>query len=237
LSQFTGHALLKKSLINVMEYQYYIDQVQNQQSGGSKPLETAPNNSFEIVPMEFPALTEIASPEPAIEGATTECLVEPAIETTSNSATLEAQAPASLEPSTQLSADVKQQKFQYFIPPWTDPGPPERALPLADAFTRRQHYVESLLTCCSATRQCSVDGDPLTYLRFRAKNESIMSELTNARTRFRGRVGRLSMPLCHKSNLRTHRLLVMAGLWFLGGVVLFYWLIVLFMLLQFMSLK
>lgn len=219
-----------------MEYQYYVDQVQNPQSGGNNAPEIAPNKPIEIAPIEFPAAPEIAPPEPAIEvGAAAP--IEPTIEAASNSTTLEAQAPTPLEPSTQLNADLKQPKFQYFIPPWTDPGPPERALPLADAFTRRQHYVESLLTCCSATRQCAVDADPLTYLRFRAKNESIVCELTNARSRLKGRTGRLNMPLSHNLNLRTHRLLATASLSFIGGVILFYWLIVLSLLFHTASLK
>jgi hypothetical protein len=78
-------------------------------------------------------------------------------------------------------------------PAWTDPGISARALLLANAFRRRQHYVESLLTCCTAARQCSMDNDALSYFRFRAKNEAIVCELTNARSRLRRTTGSLKM--------------------------------------------
>jgi len=96
---------------------------------------------------------------------------------------------------------------------------PARTLPLADAFLRRQRYVDSLLTCCSATRQCAEDRDALTYLRFRAKNESIVCELRNARGRFAGRVGRLRMPLTHKLDIHAHRLLIAIIVFFVCAVL------------------
>ncbi|PWT95809.1 MAG: hypothetical protein C5B53_10855, partial [Candidatus Melainabacteria bacterium] len=209
--------LLKKSLINQMEYQYYVDQIQNQTTGTTNPLEVG--------------LTEAAppgevTPDVKAELLTTEILAPSATEQESSDvpSVETVEAPTTLEANKETGADRDDRDGQSLIskPPWTDPGPAERALPLADAFSRRQHYVESLLTCCAAGRQCAVDGDPLTYLRFRAKNESIMCELTNARERFAGRVGTLSMPRTRKLDLVAHRLVTMVILWFVGGFIFSY---------------
>jgi hypothetical protein len=198
-----------------MEYQYYVDQIQNQTTGATNPPETGSTEA---------AIPSLVTPEVNAESPATAIVAPTVAEVGSDRlATEEGEAPTSLNASKERGADSEYKNGSSLIanPPWSDSGTAEQALPLADAFTRRQHYVESLLTCCAASRQWAVQSDPLDYLRLRAKNESIMCELTNARARFTGRTGRLSMPLSHKIDLRMYHVVVLFILYIVAGFLLF----------------